>query len=42
MTQLKYNFPQKEGTGIRSLVPQMSKECVDLIVAMLSYNPDER
>ncbi|KAJ3158109.1 hypothetical protein HDU86_003061 [Geranomyces michiganensis] len=39
---VKYNFPPKEGTGIRALIPHVQTECVDLINALLAYNPDER
>ncbi|TPX60871.1 hypothetical protein SpCBS45565_g07395 [Spizellomyces sp. 'palustris'] len=42
MNSLKYNFPQKEGTGIRPLIPHISQDCVDLINALLAYNPEER
>ncbi|KAJ3329296.1 hypothetical protein HDU76_008198 [Blyttiomyces sp. JEL0837] len=41
-TSLKFQFPPKEGTGIRALLPQVSAECLDLIMALLIYNPDER
>ncbi|KAJ3215483.1 hypothetical protein HDU67_000341 [Dinochytrium kinnereticum] len=40
--QLKFQFPQKEGSGIRPLLPQVSTECVDLIIALLAYMPDDR
>ncbi|KAJ3009022.1 hypothetical protein HKX48_008209 [Thoreauomyces humboldtii] len=39
---LKYSFPPKEGTGIRALIPHVGSDCVDLINALLAYNPDER
>jgi len=32
----------QEGTGIVKLVPHVSPECVDLIVKLLAYNPDDR
>ncbi|KAJ3291687.1 hypothetical protein HK104_005877, partial [Borealophlyctis nickersoniae] len=41
-SSLKYNFPYKEGTGIRPLIPHASAECVDLINQLLAYDPDER
>ncbi|KAJ3086298.1 hypothetical protein HK102_013313 [Quaeritorhiza haematococci] len=42
VSSLKYTFPEREGTGIRHLIPQVSQECVDLINLLLTYNPDER
>lgn len=41
-SSMKYNFPHKEGTGIRPLIPHVSAECVDLINQLLAYDPDER
>ncbi|KAL5038397.1 hypothetical protein RTP6_005711 [Batrachochytrium dendrobatidis] len=38
----EYNFPLKEGTGIQVLLPQISEVCIDLINAMLMYDPDLR
>ncbi|EFJ50133.1 hypothetical protein VOLCADRAFT_58667 [Volvox carteri f. nagariensis] len=39
---MDFNFPPKEGTGVAKLIPHVNPECVDLIVKLLSYNPDER
>mmetsp|Transcript_17890 Transcript_17890/g.46818 ORF Transcript_17890/g.46818 Transcript_17890/m.46818 type:complete len:441 (+) Transcript_17890:282-1604(+) len=39
---MDFNFPPKEGTGITKLVPHVSPECVDLIIKLLAYNPDDR
>ena len=39
---VKYNFPFKEGTGVRPLLPNASQDCVDLLNSMLSYDPEER
>ena len=36
------DFPQKEGTGIRKLLPHTSSDCIDLIEKLLTYNPDDR
>ncbi len=36
------DFPHKEGTGIRKLLPHVSSECIDLIEKLLTYNPDDR
>ena len=30
-THMEFNFPTKEGTGIASLIPHASPECVDII-----------
>ncbi|KAI9349032.1 kinase-like domain-containing protein [Obelidium mucronatum] len=38
----KFQFTPKEGTGIRTLLPYVSQDCVDIINALLIYNPDER
>ena len=39
---MEFNFPNKIGTGITRLLPQVSPECVELIKLLLSYNPDDR
>lgn len=39
---MDFNFPKKKGTGIRSLLPNASSDCIDLLEKMLAYNPDER
>lgn len=33
---------KKTGTGIDKLLPQASKECIDLIKKMLAYEADDR
>ncbi|KAJ3122524.1 hypothetical protein HK100_011963 [Physocladia obscura] len=38
----KFQFAAKEGTGIRALLPYVSQDCVDMVNALLIYNPDER
>lgn len=38
----KIQFPPKEGTGIRVLIPHASQECYDLIMQLLSYDPGDR
>ena len=32
----------QEGTGIEKMIPHIAADCVDLIVKLLAYNPDER
>ena len=41
---MEINFPSKSGSGIDKLIPQnqISKECLDLIKLLLTYDPDER
>lgn len=39
---IKFNFPQRRAKGIRHLIPHISRECVDVILKMLIYDPDER
>ena len=41
-THIDFNFPPKEGTGIRKLIPHVSTECHDLIEKLLAYDPEER
>lgn len=42
VSSMKYNFPPKEGSGIRHLIPNVSEKCVELINLMLAYDPDRR
>jgi len=35
-------FPEKHGTGLRSLIPRVSAECIDLLNNLLAYSPDAR
>ena len=39
---INFQFPQKQGTGIRKLLPHVSTECIELIEQMCTYDPDER
>ena len=41
-THMEINFPPKHGTGIDRLIPNASKECIDLIKLLLIYDPEER
>ena len=38
---MEFNFPKKIGTGIKNLIPHANGDCVDLIVLLLKYNPEE-
>lgn len=39
---MDFNFPQKEGTGVARLIPHISADCLDLMLKMLAYNPEDR
>ncbi|XP_077997469.1 MAPK/MAK/MRK overlapping kinase-like [Glandiceps talaboti] len=39
---MNFNFPEKKGTGIERLLPHASKECIDLIYQLCTYDPDGR
>jgi hypothetical protein len=40
---MEFNFPHvAEGSGIEKLMPNATKESIDLIQKMLVYNPDNR
>ncbi|KAL9651755.1 hypothetical protein ABK040_014011 [Willaertia magna] len=39
---LNGKFPKRLGKGLKSLIPNVSKDCLDLLTKLLTYNPDER
>jgi renal tumor antigen len=39
---MEINFPSKHGTGIDRLIPNASKDAVDLIKLLLIYDPEDR
>eukprot|EP00163_Fabomonas_tropica_P029957 TRINITY_DN6615_c0_g1_i1.p1 TRINITY_DN6615_c0_g1~~TRINITY_DN6615_c0_g1_i1.p1 ORF type:complete len:397 (-),score=56.84 TRINITY_DN6615_c0_g1_i1:257-1447(-) len=39
---MDFNFPHKEGTGIKKLIPHVSADACELITKLLAYNPEER
>ena len=39
---MEFNFPHKTGTGIAKFLPNVSKECLDILNCMLTYDPDKR
>lgn len=42
-THMEFNFPHvAEGSGIEKLMPNATKESIDLIQKLLIYNPDNR
>ena len=41
-THMELNFPPKEGSGISKLIPHALEDCMDLIMKLLAYNPEDR
>lgn len=41
-THMDFDFPVKQGTGITKLLPHASPEALDLMMKLLTYNPDDR
>jgi renal tumor antigen len=41
-SHMDFNFPPKAGTGIKSLIPHASADCLDIITQLLTYDPDKR
>eukprot|EP01065_Artemidia_motanka_P049626 TRINITY_DN827_c0_g1_i1.p1 TRINITY_DN827_c0_g1~~TRINITY_DN827_c0_g1_i1.p1 ORF type:complete len:460 (+),score=147.17 TRINITY_DN827_c0_g1_i1:281-1660(+) len=41
-SHIDFDFPQKVGTGLVKLIPHASPEAMDLMLKLLTYNPDER
>lgn len=41
-SHIDFNFTRKEGTGIAQLIPHVSREAHDVILKMLTYNPNDR
>lgn len=39
---MEFDFPKKKYVGISKLISHVSQECQDLILWMLTYNPDNR
>jgi len=35
-------FSAQKGTGIKTLIPRISDECIDLLEKLLAYSPDQR
>lgn len=42
MSQNDFNFPPKKGVGFEKLLPNGSKELIDLLYKLLAYDPTER
>uniref|UniRef100_A0A0C3U6N5 Protein kinase domain-containing protein n=1 Tax=Guillardia theta (strain CCMP2712) TaxID=905079 RepID=A0A0C3U6N5_GUITC len=41
-THMELNFPPKEGSGVMKLIPHALEDCIDLILKLLTYNPEDR
>ena len=41
-SHIDFNFPHKEPQQMSKLIPHCSPECVDIIVKLLAYDPDDR
>jgi len=41
-SHLKFDFESKDATGLATLIPHTSRDCVELIEALLKYNPEKR
>ena len=41
-SHMEFNFPQRKGTGLEKLIPHASKDCIDLLYKLLTYDPVKR
>ena len=41
-SHIDFNFPHKEPQQMAKLIPHCSPECIDIIVKLLAYDPDDR
>jgi renal tumor antigen len=39
---MEFNFPARKYQGIASLISHVSRECQELILEMITYDPDNR
>ena len=39
---MNFNFPPKKGSGIEVLLPHASRQCVQIIISMCEYDPEQR
>lgn len=42
MSQNDFNFPQRKGIGFEKLLPNASKDLIDLLYKLLAYDPQDR
>lgn len=41
-SHMTFDFPYKKGTGLEKLLPNSSKDCIDLLYKLLTYDPLKR
>ena len=41
-SHIDFNFPHKEAQPMTKLIPHCSPDCIDIIVKLLAYDPDDR
>jgi len=41
-SHIDFNFPHKEPQEMKKLIPHCSPDCIDIIVKLLAYDPDDR
>lgn len=41
-THMEFDFPLKRGTGLEKLLPNATKDCIDLLYKLLTYDPSKR
>lgn len=41
-SHIDFNFPTKEGQPMAKLIPHCTADCIDVIVRLLAYDPDDR
>lgn len=41
-SHMEFNFPHKKGTGIEKLLPNATRDCIDLLYRLLTYDPLRR
>jgi renal tumor antigen len=39
---MEFNFPSKQGTGLKKLLTNVDKETVDFLYKLLAYDPNDR
>ena len=39
---MEFDFPPKRGTGLEKLLPNATKDCIDLLYKLLTYDPNKR
>lgn len=39
---MEFNFPERAGSGLESLLLNAPKDCIDLLKLLLAYDPEDR